>query len=272
MEVVGVLPERRPDGQMEVVGVLPKRRPDGQTEVVGVLPKRRPDGQTEVVSVLLERRPDGQMEVASTLLEWYRPDIYIYIYIYICLAIYPSFHAVIVWNNTRWPDGSCGCISGKKGVASGEFITGEKAVGSGECLMLERRPDCQMSMTPMHMFKQMFEHSERPTSLHGIIHTIKDSLWKKVDWLHPHEIHLWGLIASTWNTPVGASSVCLASTCLPDILVATLLSLVSFFSVVNTLQVTNSGVSTKKSWAKPRKRLIAPWKSFSGVYSGQFAR
>ena len=28
MEVVGVLPERRPDGQMEVVGVLPKRRQD----------------------------------------------------------------------------------------------------------------------------------------------------------------------------------------------------------------------------------------------------
>ena len=38
----------------------------------------------------------------------------------------------------------------------------------GEYLTLERRPDSQMSMTPMHMLKQMFEHSERPTSLHGI--------------------------------------------------------------------------------------------------------
>ena len=41
--MVGVLLERRPDGQMEVVGVLPDR-PDGQMEVAGVLLEGRPDG------------------------------------------------------------------------------------------------------------------------------------------------------------------------------------------------------------------------------------
>ena len=47
--MVGVLLERRPDGQMEVVGVLLGRRSDGQIEVVGVLLGRK---QLRVESLL----------------------------------------------------------------------------------------------------------------------------------------------------------------------------------------------------------------------------